>query len=80
MARLNQERQEKLEPLRFQKAKEEIQKLGFEINHENSKMLNFYHKDELIFFYPYSGWHSGKSIKDGRGLENLLKQIKQTAI
>jgi len=78
MARLNQERQEKLEPLRFEKAKEEIKKLGFEINYEDGKSLNFYHKDELVFYYPYSGWHSGKSIKDGRGLENLLKQIKQT--
>jgi len=28
-----------------------------------------------INFFPYSGWHSGKSIEDGRGFKNLLKQL-----
>ena len=29
-----------------------------------------------IHFFPYTGWHTGKGIKDGRGLQNLLKQLK----
>ena len=33
--------------------------------------------NEKVKFFPYSGWHTGKSIKDGRGIENLLKQLKK---
>lgn len=28
-----------------------------------------------IKYFPYSKWATGKAIKDGRGLHNLLKQI-----
>lgn len=31
---------------------------------------------EIVHFYPYSGWHTGKSINDGRGWNNLYNQIK----
>lgn len=29
-----------------------------------------------VMHYPFTGWHTGKSIKDGRGIQNLLKQLK----
>lgn len=72
--RLNIERQQKLEPLRLQKAIEEITKLGFRFDH-NDKQIDILYKGEIISFYPYSGWHQGKGIKPGRGLNNLLKQL-----
>jgi len=25
--------------------------------------------------WPYTGWFSGKGVKDGRGIKKLLKQI-----
>jgi hypothetical protein len=73
---LNQERQAKLIPIRVEEAKEEITKLGFEITYENDKRIEFIFKDEKVMFYPYSGWFTGKSVQDGRGLQNLLIQIK----
>jgi hypothetical protein len=34
------------------------------------------YKENEITYFPYSGWASGKGITDGRGLANLIKQIK----
>lgn len=74
--RLNSGRQEKVEPKRMQYAKDKITELGFEITFESACELNFVFKSEKVKFFPYSGWHSGKTIKDGRGINELLKQIK----
>jgi len=76
MSRLNIERQKKLEPTRIEKAKKEIQALGYEITYESGTELNFMYNGENVIFFPYSGWHSGRSINDGRGLKKLLDQIK----
>lgn len=75
MTRLNIERQKELEPKRIAYAKKEIEALGFDVT-ESETELRFIFKGNLIKFFPYSGWHSGKGIKDGRGLDKLLKQIK----
>ena len=75
--RLNIERQNKLEPERMQVAKQEIEKLGYEVIEVSETELQFIHAmNHKIKFFPYSGWHSGATIKDGRGLQKLLKQIK----
>lgn len=76
MSRLNQERQAELEPKRMAAAKDEIIKLGYQITFESDSQIIFVFKNKNVTFYPYSGWHSGASIKDGRGLNNLLKQIR----
>ena len=70
------ERQNELEPKRMEFAKQEIEKLGYEILYENERYLIFEYDNNLVRFFPYSGWHSGGSIQDGRGLQNLLNQIK----
>lgn len=76
MTRLNIERQTKLEPIRMKKAIEEIEKKGYEVHQVNKTQLVFIHKDDcIITYYPYSGWATGCTIRDGRGLNNLLKQI-----
>lgn len=75
MARLNIERQQELEPKRIEFAKKAIEKLGYDVI-VYGKGLTFLYKDNLITFYPYSGWASGKGIKSGRGLDNLISQIK----
>jgi hypothetical protein len=74
--RLDQERQKKLEPLRLAYAKEQLEKLGLKILFECDTRIDFEFKGEKIQFYPYSGWHTGKTIKDGRGIDKLLKQLK----
>jgi hypothetical protein len=75
MARLNIDRQKELEPKRMEYAKSKISALGYEVK-ESDKMLQFIHDGSVITFYPYSGWHTGKTIKDGRGINNLLRQIQ----
>ena len=78
MARLDTERQEKLEPKRMEIAIQSVMATGiikclFNIT---DKSFEFNFKGQPVKFFPYSGWHTGKSIKDGRGLQNLLKQLK----
>ena len=76
MARLDTKRQNKLEPIRMRTAINEIQKLGLTILNCTDKMIEFEYKGSNIKYYPYSGWATGKSIQDGRGLKNLIKQLK----
>ena len=82
MARLDIERQNKLEPLRKKKALDELSKLlckGKKYNNVffeiTDKLVKFYFKNEIVTLYFYSGWHTGKTIKDGRGLKKLIKQL-----
>lgn len=76
MARLDTERQKELEPQRMTFAKESIQKLGFEITLETENELRFDFNGSTVKLFPYSGWFTGKTVNDGRGIEKLLKQIK----
>lgn len=76
MARQNQERQALLEPKRIKECKEKLESLGFSVSQLGATTLCFTFKEKQIRFYPYSGWASGGSIKDGRGFENLLNQLK----
>lgn len=76
MARLNIERQQRLEPTRIEYALKCIEELGYEVIHRDSQMIKFVHKGHPVCFYPYSGWATGKTIQDGRGLQKLLKQLK----
>ncbi len=75
--RLDIDRQNNLEPKRMLYAKSELEKLGYNVEVESNFLLKFMHKDSEIQLFPYSGWHSGKTIKDGRGLNKLLKQLNR---
>jgi len=74
--RLDQEREAKLQPKRIATAKKSISDLGFSVFNETTTSLQFNFKGSVVTYFPYSGWASGKSIQDGRGLENLLNQIR----
>ena len=76
MSRLDKERESELTPKRMQFAKNAITKLGYSIIHETETEINFKHEGEIVKFFPYSGWHTGKTIVDGRGINKLLKQLK----
>ncbi len=76
--RLDQEREKELQPQRMLYAIEKLNDLDIVCHIEDETKIQFDYKGEIVTFYPYSGWHTGKSIKDGRGLHNLLKQIKPT--
>lgn len=75
MARLDIERQQRLEPIRMDQAKTTLEKMGFEVVRVSGAELRFYYKNGLVSFFPYSGWHSGKTIMAGRGLLKLLNQL-----
>lgn len=76
MKRLDTERQKELEPKRMDFAIEELAKINIQCFHRDSKKIKFLFKGKEVTFYPYSGWHTGKSINDGRGLKTLLDQLK----
>ena len=72
--RLNQEREAKLQPKRIQHAINELTKLGIP-NESDTTKITFTWKGEVVRYFPYSGWHTGKSIVDGRGWEKLKNQL-----
>jgi hypothetical protein len=75
MTRLDIERQNRLEPIRIKKALDEFLKIGLKVISHNENVIRFYWSGSVINYFPYSGWASGKTIKDGRGLKKLLKQL-----
>jgi len=77
--RLNTERQAKLEPERTEEAIKALNELGFDVVVVNKNEINFSYKGSLIKYFPYSQWASGKTINDGRGLNNLLKQLSTSS-
>lgn len=74
--RLDKEREAELQPKRMQWAINDITDRGFEITYQDDTKFKFIYKGEVVTMFHYSGWHTGKSIKDGRGLQKLLKQLK----
>ena len=80
MARLDIERQKEIEPERFEYAKQKLSELGLEITYNDGNRLEFMFKGHKIQLYPYSGWHTGKSIRAGRGIKNLLNQLKRSDV
>lgn len=75
-SRLDQEREERLQPKRMESCKDELEKLGLTVRSDGHTCLEFEHKGHTVKFWPYSGWHTGKSIRDGRGFKNLINQLK----
>lgn len=76
MPRLNIERQQKLEPIRMAKCLKTLRGLGFDAVEVNPTKIEFFHQGARISFWPYTGWHSGKTINQGRGMKHLLEQLK----
>jgi hypothetical protein len=75
--RLDKDREIELNPKRMAFAKNVITHLGYEITFESEKELRFIFKGETVYCFPFTGWHTGKSITDGRGIQKLINQIKQ---
>lgn len=75
MARLDTDRQEKLEPKRMAFSKSQIEGKGYVITYEDERKIQFEFKGKTVTYFPYSGWATGPTITDGRGLNKLLIQI-----
>lgn len=76
MSRLDIDRQIELEPKRIEYCRGRLESLGFKVETTNSNELRFEFKGHIIKLFPYSGWASGKTIVDGRGINELLNQLK----
>ena len=74
--RLNQEREKDLQPTRVASAIESLGQHGLDVTQVSARELRFEWRGATVCFFPYSGWHTGKSINDGRGIMPLLKQLK----
>lgn len=71
----NEKRKDK-EPGRWKYATSVLKERGYNpIPDENNKCIRFSFKGNTITVWPYTGWFSGKGVKDGRGINKLLKQI-----
>nr|DAI10104.1 MAG TPA: hypothetical protein [Caudoviricetes sp.] len=69
------ERQQELQPGRTEYAITRLRSLGYPVIEINATTLQFTFRGFPVTLYPYSGWFTGKTVKDGRGIKNLLKQI-----
>lgn len=52
-----------------------IRELGYEVKQVSSQVLKFEYKKSVVVFNPFYQWFYGDTIKRGRGIENLLKQL-----
>ncbi len=74
--RKNPERVAELQPHRMQDARDMLEQLNIPITFEDETTIKFTFNGNTITYFPYTGWHTGKGIKDGRGIANLYKQLK----
>ena len=65
------------EPERIEFAIRQIQRLGYEVERASDKAISFEFNGARVTMYPFTGWFTGKTVKDGRGIRKLLSQIKK---
>lgn len=70
------ERQEALQPGRIEYARTKLKALGYDVEQTSTAALRIIHQGSPVIIYPYTGWFTGKTVRDGRGIHNLLKQLK----
>ena len=73
--RLDKDKEVKLSPIRRDYAIKALHDAGIDDIYRDETKIQFEHNSNKITLYFYSGWFTGKGIKDGRGIENLLKQL-----
>lgn len=71
----NRERQQELQPGRVEYARTRLEALGYPVTEINATTLQFTFRGSPVTLYPYSGWFTGRTVTDGRGIKNLLKQM-----
>jgi len=72
---LRKERRANKEGSRMDFAIKQLTGLGHKVTMETNNAISIIFKGERVMVYPYTGWFTGKSVKDGRGIKNLLKRI-----
>lgn len=54
-----------------------LNKVGFKVKRVSGRVISVWYKNERVLIYPIKDWFSGKSVTDGRGLDNLIRQLKK---
>lgn len=54
----------------------ELIEMGFDVCENTKAFIKFMFNGWVITYYYKSQWSTGRGITDGRGWDNLLKQIK----
>ena len=52
-----------------------IRDLGFKVDNQRTYFKFMFNRSEVTY-WKKKKWFSGKSVTDGRGIENLIEQIK----
>lgn len=71
----NRELQKELQPERLEYARTKLEAFGYPVKVVAETTLQFIFRGSPVTLFPYTGWFTGKTVKDGRGIHNLLKQI-----
>jgi hypothetical protein len=53
-----------------------LTEMGFKVKRESYSTLSIVFKKHKVLIYTNKDWFSGKSVVDGRGFHNLLRQLK----
>ena len=69
-------RKKEFEESRKMYAISEIEKLGYTLTDEDDQSIKFEYKGQTVTFWAYTGLFSGKTVRDARGIKNLINQIK----
>lgn len=71
-----EEHRGRIEADRIRYARKALESLGYEVTEASAACLTFEYRGHMVRLYPYTGWFCGKSVKDGRGLNRLIKQLR----
>lgn len=76
------ERRDALEGPRLSYAIERLASVGItDVAYEGgSRSLSFQWHGNTVRIWPYTGYFNGKGLKPGRGIENLIRQLKKQEI
>ena len=74
---LRKERRERRELSRMEYARGAIERLGYKVTLISNTTIMFEFRGEKVRVYPFTGWFTGKTVTDGRGINKLLRQIKK---
>lgn len=53
-----------MQPDRMKFAISQLEKAGIKLHYLDEKEIQFYWKGSFVKFFPFTGWHTGATIKD----------------
>ena len=57
----------------------QVENLGYKVNNQRTH-FDFEYNGHKVIFWKKKQWFSGRSVKDGRGIHNLISQINKEDI